>query len=43
LEGWKFRPERENGDYMYYVIHTPYKKEEFTNPVTGKLIVRYKK
>ena len=44
-DGWQLRGEylkTNNGkDFVYYLISSPYKKEEFKNPVTGQIITKY--
>jgi hypothetical protein len=44
-EGWKFSAEYEKTekgqDYIYRIIHCPYKKQEYINPITGQIITKY--
>lgn len=40
-EGWVFKTDRDEGDYVYYLITCPFKKQEYTNPVTGQIITKY--
>jgi hypothetical protein len=42
-EGWDFRPEHEEGDYIYYTARCPIKVEQYINPITKELINVYKK
>jgi len=40
-EGWDFRTENENGDYIYYTIKCPFRQEELTTHDGLHLIHRY--